>query len=268
MKPEIVVVGGGPAGSATALLLARAGVGVRIVERAQFPRRKVCGEYLNAGAVAALGRLGVLEAVRAVAMPLRGVRLVAFGAPPVELAFGGAALACARDVLDALLLDAAVAAGVVVERARVEELMFEDGRCTGVRVRDDDGVLTERRARVVVGADGVGSVVARKLGLTNPPRRGARYAVGGHYAGFGALDAHVEMYVGGGAYFALNPLSEVRANVMVVVPKERLAEWSRDVDAGVGGAAAALGRGVRSFEGTTRLGARVSIGPLRTTCAA
>jgi menaquinone-9 beta-reductase len=259
---DVVVVGGGPAGSATALLLARAGVGVRIVERAHFPRRKVCGEYLNAGAVAALGRLGVLEAVEAVSMPLRGVRLVALGAPAVELAFGGAALACTREVLDALLLDAAVAAGATVERARVEELVFEDGRCAGVRVRADDGVQTERRARVVVGADGIGSVVARKLGLTKPPRRGARYAVGGHYAGFGALDAHVEMYVGAGAYFALNPLSQVRANVMVVVPKERLAQWSRDVDAGVGGAATALGRGVRSFEGATRLGPRVSIGPL------
>ena len=70
------------------------------------------------------------------------------------------------------------------------------------------------------------------------------------------------MYVGGGAYFALNPLSEVRANVMVVVPKDRLGGWSRDVDAGVGGEAAALGRGERSFAGAARLGARVSIGPL------
>jgi 2-polyprenyl-6-methoxyphenol hydroxylase-like FAD-dependent oxidoreductase len=262
VKQDVVIVGGGPAGSMTALSLARAGVGVRIVERARFPRRKVCGEYLNTGAVAALERLGVLESVAPAAMPLRGVRLVASGTAPVELTFGGPALACARDVLDALLLDAAVAAGAEVEHARVEELLFEAGRCAGVRVRGDDGELSERRARVVVGADGVGSVVARKLGLTKPQRRGGRYAVGGHYAGFGSLDAHVEMYVGGGAYFALNPLSEIRANVMVVVPKERLAQWSRDVDAGVGGAAAALARGVRSFEGATRLGPRVSIGPL------
>jgi 2-polyprenyl-6-methoxyphenol hydroxylase-like FAD-dependent oxidoreductase len=260
--PAVLIVGAGPAGSATALLLARAGIDVLIIERARFPRRKVCGEYLNSGAVEALARLGVLAAVEAVSAPLRGVRLVAPGAPAVTLPFSRPACACARDVLDTVLLEAAVAAGAAVERARVEDLVVDDARCTGVRVRTEDGALEDRRARVVVGADGIGSVVARKLGLSKPPRRGARYAVGGHYAGFGAFDEHVEMYVGAGAYFALNPLSEISANVMVVVPKQRLAEWSRDVDAGVGGAAAALGRGVRSFEGATRLGPRVSIGPL------
>ncbi|HTJ26140.1 MAG TPA: NAD(P)/FAD-dependent oxidoreductase [Candidatus Limnocylindria bacterium] len=259
---DVVVVGAGPAGSATALLLARAGRDVRIVERARFPRRKVCGEYLNGGTVAALDRLGLLSAVQAVSSPLRGVRLVAPAVAPVALAFPGLALACAREVLDALLLDAALAAGASLERGRVEELLFADGRCAGVRLRDEDGAPRERRARVVVGADGIGSVVARKLGLASAPRRGGRFAIGGHYGGFTGLDEHVEMYVGGGAYFALNPLDPQRANVMVVVGKDRLARWSADVDEGVGGAAASLGRGVRSFADAVRLGPRVSVGPL------
>ncbi len=259
---DVIVAGAGPAGSAAALLLARAGAGVRIVERARFPRVKACGEYLNGGAVEALARLGVLDAVRPVASALRGVRLVAAGAPAVTLPFARPSLACARDAFDAVLLAAAVDAGATLECARVEDVIVESGRCAGVRVRAGGAELEERRARVVVGADGAGSIVARKLGLTHPPKRGARYAVGGHYAGFGTLDGHVEMYAGDGAYFALNPLSEVHANVMVVVPKERLAAWSRDVDAGVGGAAARLGRGVRSFEAATRVGDRVAIGPL------
>jgi len=64
-KVDVVVAGGGPAGSTCALLLARAGLAVTLVERANFPRRKVCGEYLNSGAVAALDRIGVLDDVRA-----------------------------------------------------------------------------------------------------------------------------------------------------------------------------------------------------------
>jgi 2-polyprenyl-6-methoxyphenol hydroxylase-like FAD-dependent oxidoreductase len=260
---DVVISGGGPAGSATALLLARAGIDVRIVERARFPRRKVCGEYLNGGAVAALERLGLLDSVRARAAALRGVRLVAAGAPPVVLPFSGPALACAREDLDAIVLEAAVAAGATLERARVEDVIVTDGRCAGVVVRDDDGTSQERRARFVVGADGVGSVVARKLGLARRVPAGGRYAVGGHYSGFGSLDGLVEMYAGDGAYFALNPLGAARTNVMVVVPRTRLGRWSADVDAGVGGAAAALGRGVRSFAAATRLGPRVSIGPLR-----
>lgn len=262
MSDDVVIAGAGPAGSMTALQLARAGVAVRIVERSAFPRRKVCGEYLSGGAVAALDRLGVLERVRSRASPLRGVRLVTGGLEPVSLAFEHSALASAREDLDAMLLDAALEAGAVVERARVEELLMENGRCAGVFVRTSEGTLEPRRATVVAGADGIGSVVARKLGLTKPAHGRGRYAVGGHYAGFGTFDAQVEMYVGGGAYFALNPLSEVRANVMVVVPKRRLAQWSRDIDTGVGDAAAVLAQGVRSFDGVTRIGPRVSIGPL------
>jgi flavin-dependent dehydrogenase len=262
VSDDVLVVGGGPAGSATALVLTRAGVAVRIVERAQFPRRKVCGEYLNAGALAALERLGVLDAVRRVGAPLGGVRLVAPGATPVALAFSRAALACRREVLDALLLDAATEAGAQLERLRVDDVLVEGGRCVGVRGRDDDGAPQERRARIVVGADGVGSLVARRLGLAKPVRRSARYAVGGHYAGFGSLDGCVEMYVGGGAYFALNPLDAACTNVMVVVPGARLGLWSADLPAGVGAAAATLAHGARSFAGTTRLGARVAVGPL------
>ncbi len=262
MSDDVVVVGAGPAGSATALLLARAGYAVRVVERSEFPRAKICGEYLNAGAVDALERLGILEHVRGAGAPLRGVRIVAAGGPPVMLPFPRPSLACARAALDAILLDAARAAGASSERGRVEDVIAEGGRCLGVRVRTAEGALEERRAAIVVGADGIGSVVARKLGAAKPPRYGARYAIGGHYAGFGALDAHVEMFVGGGAYFALNPLSDTAANVMVVIPKARLAQWSRDVDAGVGGAAATLAGGARSFASAVRLGPRLSVGPL------
>jgi menaquinone-9 beta-reductase len=259
---DAVVAGGGPAGATCALLLARAGLAVTLVERATFPRRKICGEYLNSGAVAALDRMGLLGEVRAEAFALRGVRLVPPHAPAVELPFTRGALACARETLDAILLRAAVFAGVRLVHGRVEELLHDRGRIAGVRVRNDDATNHEIRARWTVGADGCGSIVARHARLTRRSWRAPRFAVGGHYSGFGDLGGFVEMYVGGGAYFALNPLSQNITNVMVVVPKTALAKWSGFVDEGVAGKAAELGRGHRSFVNAQRVGARAAIGPL------
>jgi 2-polyprenyl-6-methoxyphenol hydroxylase-like FAD-dependent oxidoreductase len=259
---DAVVVGGGPAGSTCALLLARAGLAVTLVERAAFPRRKVCGEYLNSGAVRLLDRLGVLHDVRAAAHALKGVRLVPPRAPSVELPFSDGALSCARETLDAILLRAAVSAGVTVVQGRVEDLLRDGDRISGVRVRNDDAGAYDVRARWTIGADGVGSLVARQARLTARTWKAARFAVGGHYSGFGDLGGFVEMYVGGGAYFALNPLGPNLTNVMVVVPKTALAKWSGFVDQGVAGKAAELGRGQRSFAQAQRIGTRAAIGPL------
>lgn len=260
--PDVVVVGGGPAGSVTALQLARAGLDVVLVERAHFPRRKVCGEYLNAGAVAALERLGLAGAVRAASAPLAGVRLVPPNAPAVELPFSGPSLACERETLDAILLRAAVFAGVTLVHGRVEDLAFDGRRVDGIWVRNDDGSLYDIRARWTVGADGCGSIVAQRAHLTRRLWRAQRFAIGGHYAGFGDLGGFIEMYVGRRAYFALNPLGGNRTNVMVVVPKSLLGSWSRYVDEGIAGTAATVARGHRSLSGAQRIGPRTAIGPL------
>ena len=259
---DVAIAGGGPAGAACALLLARAGLDVTLVEKSDFPRRKVCGEYLNSGAVAALDRLGVLGDVRANANALHGVRLVPPGANPVELPFTNGALACARDTLDAIVLRAAAQAGVTVVRGRVEDVLQHDGRVNGLRVRNDGASGYEVRARFTVGADGCGSLVAKRARLTARSWRPAKFAMGGHYAGFGDLGGFVEMYVGAGAYFALNPLAGDLTNVMVVVPRTSLASWSGFVDEGIAGKALALGRGQRSFSGAHRVGPRAAIGPL------
>jgi 2-polyprenyl-6-methoxyphenol hydroxylase-like FAD-dependent oxidoreductase len=190
------------------------------------------------------------------------VRLVPPRAPAVELPFTRGGLACERATLDALLLDAAVAAGVTLVRGRVDDLLRDGDRIAGVRLRDGAGDDVEIRARWTVGADGCGSVVARCAGLTRRSWGAPRFALGGHYRGFGDLDGFVEMYAGEGAYFALNPLGGDRTNVMVVVPKAALAAWSADVDEGVAGKAAELGRGRRSFAGARREGPRAAIGPL------
>jgi flavin-dependent dehydrogenase len=261
-RAGVVVVGGGPAGSACALSLARRGIAVTIVERARFPRSKPCGEYLSGGAIAALDELGLGRELRLFACPLRGVRLVPPGMPALELPFAGEALSLDRKLLDAMLLGQALAAGAQLVQGRVEDLRFERGRVAGVVFRDEAGERAALPARFVVGADGCGSLVARKLGLVRPLRGARRFALGGHYRGLSGFDGFVEMYVGSGAYFALNPLDATRTNVMVVVRDRALGEWAGAVDANVRGKAAELGRGRRSFAGAERIGPRVAVGPL------
>jgi 2-polyprenyl-6-methoxyphenol hydroxylase-like FAD-dependent oxidoreductase len=238
---SVIVVGAGPAGAATALALARASIPVTLVERSAFPRRKVCGEYLGMGTVAALDALGLGDKVRALGSPLRGIRIVA-GRARAELAFSRPAVGLPRATLDNLILEAALLAGAELVTGRVEDV-FE----RGVAVRDASGERIALHGRFVVGADGVGSIVARKLGLTDPLPARPRFAIGGHFRGIDAgTNGCVEMHVNGKAYLAINPLGSGIANVMAVAPKDRLETWSRVMD----------------FAAEARSGPRVAVGPL------
>ena len=265
-SPTAIVVGAGPAGSATALLLARAGIAVTLLERARFPRTKACGEYLGAGAVAVLERLGVGEAVSGEAQTLAGVRLFVRGGVAVELPFKRRTLSLARARLDTILLEAARAAGARLVEGHVEDLLFASGRVAGVRFRDPAGEVSEMRAGFVITPTGLGSLVARKLGLAVSRRTAGRtrFALGGHYTGCGELEGFVEMHVDAGAYFAINPLGPNLANVMVVVAQRELERWQRGdaLEEAIRAKAAGLGEGRRSLAGAAREGARIAIGPL------
>lgn len=244
---RVVIVGAGPAGAATALGLARAGIAVTLLERAAFPRRKVCGEYLGAGAVAALQRLGLLETLRSEGRSLQGIRLAVAGVARVELRFESPAVAIARELLDSALANAAARAGAVVERARVEDLVRDpEGRVCGVTARDESGTVRELRGRFVVGADGTGSIVARKLGFTRTRNADQRFAIGGHYRDANAANGLIEMFVDARSYLAINPLAGGISNVMAVVRKADVEYWTRLLE----------------LSATSRSGPRVAIGPL------
>lgn len=259
LKCDVAIVGAGPAGSVCALQLARSGLDVCVLERSAFPRTKVCGEYLNLGALAHLRELGLEPELRALARSVEGIRL--FGnAAAVELPFPSAAWSIPRSVLDQRLLDAALKAGAKLVPGRVENV--RRARDLTLDFRDSSGEPGSVTARVVVGADGADSIVARKCGLTPARRKRAHFALGGHYAGFTGLDRWIEMYVENRSYFALNPLDDATANVMVIVDAKQLLSWRDEIDTKLGETARRLSGGRRTFEGVRIEGKRVAIGPL------
>lgn len=218
----MVVVGAGPAGSATALLLARAGAHVLLLDRARFPREKPCSEYLSPESTRVLERLGsdVLAAVAAASpAQLTGMKVVAPSGTGVVGRFETFSFALPRTRFDAILRDAAEAAGVEVrERMKVEELVYDGGAVGGVVAREaGSGKREAMRARVIVGADGLRSLVARRLGTvhTAGPRRMAFTA---HVADVHDVHDLGEMHVGRPGYVGLGPIGNGVTTVALVVP--------------------------------------------------
>lgn len=265
---DVAVVGGGPAGASAALLLARAGLETVVIDRAQFPRVKVCGEYLGAGAVAQLRELGLADLMERSA-PIEGIHLSGNGVR-TELRFSQPGRSVPREVLDDALLQRALDSGAAFLQAHVEDVRSGDGACS-LSIRTQEGESRVIGARYVIAADGAHSIVARKLGLSLPPREEARFALGGHYAGFCGLEPFVEMFVEGASYFAVNPFDAARANVMVIVRENELSARKNDVDAFVRERALALSGNSVRFSGARLDGKRLATGPLahatRTICS-
>ena len=212
---DVVVVGAGPAGSATALLLARGGARVLLLDRARFPRDKPCSEYLSPESTRVLARLGpdVLAAV-ASASPgrLTGMKVVAPSGASAVGRFTDFSYALPRTRFDAILRNAAEAAGAEVrEGVKVDDLLFDQNRVAGVVTREPV------RARTVVGADGLRSVVARRLGMV---RRSSphRVAFTAHVAEARDVTDLGEMHVRPGGYVGLGPIGGGVTTVALVVP--------------------------------------------------
>ncbi len=230
---DAVVVGARVAGASTALLLARAGLRVLVVDRARRGSDTLSTHALMRGGVLQLQRWGVLDRVAATGAP--PVRRVTFhyGAESLPVALKPSAgvdalYAPRRTVLDALLVDAAEEAGARFRfRWAVTDLARDGaGRVVGVVLRDHAGASRVEKARLVVGADGRGSVVAARVAapIIAAGAHAGAYAYG--YWPAGDLDGY-HWYYGDGLSAGAIPTNDGLACVFVGGPPAVVAAATR-----------------------------------------
>jgi geranylgeranyl reductase family protein len=199
---DVAVIGAGPAGAAAALAARRGGARVLLLDRADFPRDKPCGDGIAAEALDVLAGLGVTGVTDGYP-PVPRLRLVGPGGAAVTRPLPRAAHTVPRRIFDARLVEAAVAAGAELRRHTVRA------------VRDDGRVHLDGRytADVVIGADGANSVVRRALGHRPNPDGHLAVAIRGYARSDGAEQHIVTTSARWPAYAWSFPIGDGTANV-------------------------------------------------------
>lgn len=227
IEAQVAIVGGGPAGSATAAHLARAGVDVLLVDSQRFPRFKPCGEFMSPQCLPLLDELGAFGDLRALgAREVRGMELAGYGkrARGRFVTIGRARApfdhgwALRRDVFDATLLDNARRCGVrVLEGWRVRRLLRSaNGAVAGFEARNPEGESRVVRAHWTVGADGLHSRVAADLGVQRADPTLRRMALTTRYSSV-ATDGFARAHFFDEGYFALAPVDDGFVSVNLVL---------------------------------------------------
>jgi len=195
---DVIVIGARCAGSPAAMLFARQGYRVLLLEKARFPQDTLSSHYIHQPGMALLGKWGLVDAlVDAGCRPINhesyeglGVRLDGFSLPVDGYR---TTYAPRRFVLDPILADGAVKAGAEFqEGCAVTDLLVEDDRVVGVRYTTPGGAEATARARLVVGADGMRSLVARKAGAQNVIEHPRMTCV--YYSYWADVPAQFELY--------------------------------------------------------------------------
>jgi 2-polyprenyl-6-methoxyphenol hydroxylase-like FAD-dependent oxidoreductase len=232
---DVIVVGARVAGAATALLLARQGVRVLLIDRARFPSDTVSSHQVQLPGIARLNRWGLLGQLRAAGTP--PTRRLRFDTGPVVLdgrfpAYQGvdALYSPRRTVLDTLLVDAARAAGADVrQQFRAEELTWSGDRVTGIRGSGRSGPPITETARLVIGADGKHSLVARAVAAARYRQRPTMaFACYSYWSGL-PLDGG-EIYQRPGCAVAVFPTNNELVMVYMAAPLARFDSFRADID--------------------------------------
>jgi 2-polyprenyl-6-methoxyphenol hydroxylase-like FAD-dependent oxidoreductase len=227
---DVIVVGARCAGSPTAMLLARRGYRVLLVDRATFPSDTISTHIAHPRAVAALSRWGLLDRLAASGCPPIDTYSFDFGPFTLEGSPGTKDAAVAycprRTVLDKLLRDAAAEAGAEVrEGFGVDNVLIEDGRVIGIR----SGGVAEH-ARLVIGADGRNSVVAETVGASRYDERAPLLAIYFAYWSGLPMRGRFETYIRNKRGFAAADTNDGLTMIVGGWPQSEFAEMKRDIE--------------------------------------
>ena len=232
---DAIVVGARCAGSPTAMLLARKGYRVLVVDRASFPGDTVSTHILHPLGAGALARWGLLDRLTASGCP--PMHSYAFDFGPITLVgtpgTRDAPLAYCprRTILDKLLVDAAAESGAEVrESFSVDAVLIEDGRAVGIKGRSKQGGSITERAEVTVGADGRGSLVAGAVGPPDYDEKPVLLVAYYTYWSGLAMSGRFENYVRDKRGFAAAPTHDGLTMVIVGWPYAAFDDFRSDIE--------------------------------------
>jgi flavin-dependent dehydrogenase len=226
---DVIVVGARCAGSPTAMLLARRGYRVLVVDRATFPSDTLSTHFLHLSGTGLLERWGLLDRVRESGCP--SVRELVFDVGPLRL-IGSPVPAgevdemfcCRRTILDHILVNAEVRQGF-----SVEGVLHEAGRVVGITGRDSRGRAVTERAAIVIGADGRRSLVARAVGASE--YAAVAPLAGYYYSYWSGLEAErIEFYPRDGRVAGVLPTNDGLTCLFVGTRQSDFAAFRRDVE--------------------------------------
>jgi geranylgeranyl reductase family protein len=220
---DVIIVGGGPAGATCALYATQAGLKVLLVDKSTFPRDKICGDSIPGKCHGFLRELGLLEVFER--SPTNSIDGVLISSPNEEIArfnisqsdnkepFG---YTSKRYDFDNILFQAAKEQVEREEGFHVNDILFSGGQVYGIRGSRNQNQERSYTARVIVGADGFKSVVARKVGLWDHDPGHWAVATRGYYRGIEGIGSILEIHLIDDiipGYFWIFPLQDGTANV-------------------------------------------------------
>lgn len=223
---DAIIVGGGPGGSSAAMFLKKNGVeNILLIDKAKFPRDKICGDAFSGKSVGIAKELGILKDFEKV--PREGVYGVLFSSPKgdqIEIPFPGSerktqtkpGFVIKRIHGDNVIFQAAKKQVETLEEFTVLDLLWDNDFVVGVKGKTKAGEELEIKSKMVIGADGTSSVVAQKVGLGTIPPEHQVIATRGYYKGVTGMTGNIELHFVDEimpGYFWIFPLENGWANV-------------------------------------------------------